>query len=67
MGSLKEDFSTLFPGVEEDTQTKKELNTKRDCQPKKKKKRSYSDVGTRRYDSFVCANGISVRYDETEN
>ena len=64
MGSLKEHFSTLFPGVEEDTQTKKELDTKRDCQPKKK---SYSDVGTRRYDYFVCANGISVRYDETEN
>ena len=37
MDSLKEDFSTLFPGVEEDTQTKKELDTKRDCQPKKKK------------------------------
>mgnify|MGYP007058643241 FL=1 len=29
-----------------------------------RKKGSYSDVGSRRYDSFVCANSISVRYDE---
>ena len=50
--------------MEEDTQTKKELDTKIF---NLRKKRSYSDVGTRRYDSFVCANSISVRYDEIKN
>ena len=57
--------STLFPGVEKDTQTKNNL-TQREIF-NQRKKGSYSDVGSRRYDSFVCANSISVRYDEIWN
>ena len=49
--------------MEEDTQTKKELNTKRDFQPKKKKE----VIPMSDHDSFVCANSISVRYDEIWN